>query len=99
MIVKSIYTNYFNHVARCGLIDETHDLFKWSKRFVDDDHLVFTWLVEPREGLNEAGWLRYVAAGVAISTVIGMLVVLKKEGLGPLAKGQDAQPPSPPKSE
>ena len=21
MIVKSIYTNYFNHVARCGLID------------------------------------------------------------------------------
>lgn len=94
-------TEFFNNHSAAVTIaaHETHDLFKWSKRFVDDDHLVFTWLVEPREGLNEAGWLRYVAAGVAISTVIGMLVVLKKEGLGPLAKGQDAQPPSPPKSE
>jgi len=81
-------TAFFNNHSAAVTIaaHETHDLFKWSKRFVDDEHLVFTWLVEPREGLGDSGWLTYVAAGVAISTIIGMLVILKKEGLGPLAR-------------
>ena len=80
-------TSFFNNHSTAVTIaaHETHDLFKWSKRFVDDEHLVFTWLVEPRENLGESGWLRYVAAGVAIATIVGMLLVLKKEGLGPLA--------------
>ena len=42
-------------------------------------------LCEPREGLGESGWLGYVAASIALATVVGMLVVLEKEGLGPLA--------------
>jgi hypothetical protein len=75
-----------NHSAAVTIAaHETHDLFKWSKRFVDDEHLVFTWLVEPREGLGESGWLGYVAASIAVATVVGMLVVLEREGLGPLA--------------
>lgn len=75
-----------NHSAAVTIAaHETHDLFKWSKRFVDDEHLVFTWLVEPREGLGESGWLGYLAAGIGVATVVGMLVVLEKEGLGPLA--------------
>ena len=38
-----------NHSAAVTIAaHETHDLFKLSKRFVDDEHLVFTWLVEPR---------------------------------------------------
>ena len=93
-------TEFFNNNTAAVTIaaHETHDLFKWSKRFVDDDHLVFTWLVEPREGLSEAGWLRYAAAGVAVSTIVGMLLVLKKEGLGPLAKGQNGQNTKAPKT-
>jgi hypothetical protein len=75
-----------NHSAAVTIAaHETHDLFKWSKRFVDDEHLVFTWLVEPREGLGESGWLGYVAASISVATVVGMLVVLEREGLGPLA--------------
>lgn len=93
-------TEFFNNHSAAVTIaaHETHDLFKWSKRFVDDEHLVFTWLVEPREGLSEAGWLRYAAAGVAVSTIVGMLLVLKKEGLGPLAKGQNGQTARAPKT-
>ena len=87
-------TSFFNNHSTAVTIaaHETYDLFKWSKRFVDDDHLVFTWLVEPREGLGDSLWLQYVAVGVALSTIVGMLVVLKREGLGPLAKREDRTP-------
>ena len=64
---------------------ETTDLFKWSKRFVDQEDLVFTWLVEPR-AVDSADWLPYAALGVGAIAVVSMMVVLKREGLGPLAK-------------
>jgi hypothetical protein len=80
-------SSFFNNHSTAVTIaaHETHDLFKWSKRFVDDTHLVFTWLVEPREGPGDSSWMPFVAVGVAVSTIIGMMVVLKGEGLGPLA--------------
>ena len=67
---------------------ETTDLFKWSKRFVDQDNLVFTWLLEPRE-VDSADWLPYAAVAVGATAVLGMLLVLKREGLGPLAKKRE----------
>ncbi|EHR76518.1 MAG: hypothetical protein MG2_0930 [uncultured Candidatus Poseidoniales archaeon] len=84
-------SSFFNNHSTAVTIaaHETHDLFKWSKRFVDDEHLVFTWLVEPREGLGESSWLRYAAVAVGIGTVVAMMFVLKREGLGPLAKRKE----------
>ena len=35
----------------------------WSKRFVDQDDLVFTWLA-PRELDGDADWLPYAAVGI-----------------------------------
>ena len=67
---------------------ETTDLFKWSKRFVDQDNLVFTWLLEPR-AVDSADWLPYAAIAVGATAVLGMLLVLKREGLGPLAKKRE----------
>ena len=61
-----------------------------SKRFVDQDNLVFTWLVEPR-AVDSADWLPYAALGVGAVAILSMLVILKREGLGPLAKQKSEQ--------
>ena len=75
-----------NHTSAITIAaHETTDLFKWSKRFVDQDNLVFTWLVEPR-AVDSADWLPYAALGVGAVAILSMLVILKREGLGPLAK-------------
>ena len=76
-----------NHSAAITIAaHETTDLFKWSKRFVDQEDLVFTWLVQPRPVDGDSDWIPYVAFSVGIGVVITMLLVLKREGLGPLAK-------------
>ena len=80
-----------NHSAAITIAaHETTDLFKWSKRFVDQDNLVFTWLLEPR-AIDSADWLPYAAVAVGAAAVLTMLVVLKREGLGPLAKQDSNQ--------
>ena len=38
-----------NHSAAVTIAGHyTNDLFKWSKRFLDEDDIRFTWLVTPR---------------------------------------------------
>ena len=79
-----------NHSAAITIAShETTDLFKWSKRFVDQDDLIFTWLVQPRPVDGASNWIPYVAFSVGVGVVLTMLVVLKREGLGPLAKKED----------
>lgn len=76
-----------NHTAAITIAShETTDLFKWSKRFVDQDDLIFTWLVQPRPVDGDANWIPYVAFSVGVGVILTMLLVLKREGLGPLAK-------------
>ena len=75
-----------NHSAAITIAaHETTDLFKWSKRFADQDDLVFTWLLQPRPLDAEATWLPYVAFAIGSGVILSMLLVLKREGLGPLA--------------
>lgn len=68
---------------------ETTDLFKWSKRFVDQENLVFTWLVIPRPAESKSPWIPYVAFTIGAGAIIAMLLVLKNEGIGPLARSKN----------
>ena len=86
---SQFWNNYSSAVTIAA--HDTTDLFKWSKRFTGDSQLVFTWLVQPREGLSDAGWLPFLALTVAVSTITGMMFILKKEGLGPFAN-KSSQP-------
>ena len=80
-----------NHTSAITIAaHETTDLFKWSKRFVDQDNLVFTWFVEPR-AVDSADWLPYAAGGVGAVAILSILVIIKREGLGPLAKGKSEE--------
>jgi len=45
-------------------------------------------LLEPR-AVDSADWLPYAAVAVGATAVLGMLLVLKREGLGPLAKKRE----------
>ena len=75
-----------NHSAAITIAaHETTDLFKWSKRFADQDDLVFTWLLQPRPLDAEATWIPYVAFAIGSGVILSMLLILKREGLGPLA--------------
>ena len=64
---------------------DTTDLFLWSKRFDDEDQLRFTWLVSPRTIEGRLPWLPYVALVAGIVTIVAMMGVLGREGIGPLA--------------
>ena len=89
--VMGISQFWNNHTAAITIAaHETTDLFKWSKRFVDQENLVFTWLVEPR-AIESADWLPYAAVAVGAVAVLTMLIVLKREGLGPLARQESQQ--------
>ena len=47
-----------NHSAAVTVAGhETTDLFKWSKRFVDDTDVRFTWLVQPRPSDGQDAWI------------------------------------------
>ena len=79
-----------NHSAAITIAaHETTDLFKWSKRFVDQENLVFTWLVIPRPAESQSPWIPYVAFTIGVGVIITMLLVLKNEGIGPLAKSKN----------
>ena len=64
---------------------DTTDLFLWSKRFDDEDQLRFTWLVSPRTIEGRLPWLPYVALVAGVVTIVAMMGVLGREGIGPLA--------------
>ena len=89
---RSQFWNNYSAAVTIAAHDTT-DLFKWSKRFTDEPHLVFTWLVQPRDGLSDSGWLPFLALTVAVSTITGMMFILKKEGIGPFA-GKNQRPTS-----
>ena len=85
------YSQFWNNYSSAVTIasHDTTDLFKWSKRFSDESQLVFTWLVQPRDGVGESGWLAYLSVAVAVTTITMMMYILKREGLGPFAKALD----------
>lgn len=77
------FNNHSTAVTVAG--HETTDLFKWSKRFLEDTSVRFTWLVQPRPAEGSDAWIPYAIVGVGFATVIGMLGILGREGLGPMA--------------
>ena len=90
--VMGIAEFWNNHTAAVTIAaHETSDLFKWSKRFVDQEDLVFTWLLQPRELDGDADWLPYAAVGIGATAILTMMLVLRREGLGPLAKRETNQ--------
>lgn len=75
-----------NHSAAVTIAGhQTNDLFKWSKRFLDEDDIRFTWLVTPRVAEEGDAWIPYAIVGIGFSTIIAMLYLLKREGVGPMA--------------
>lgn len=80
-------TRFFNNHSSAVTVagHETTDLFKWSKRFLEDTNVRFTWLVQPRPAEGVHGWIPYAVLGVGFCTVVLMLGVLGREGIGPLS--------------
>ena len=64
---------------------DTTDLFLWSKRFDDEDQMRFTWLVSPRTVEGRLPWLPYAALVAGVVTIVAMMGILGREGIGPLA--------------
>jgi hypothetical protein len=89
-------TRFFNNLSSAVTVagHETTDLFAWSKRFLDDTNVRFTWLVQPRPMDEVHAWIPYAVLGVAMITVVSMLGVLGREGLGPFADVAFLQKPS-----
>ncbi len=86
-------TRFFNNLTAAVTVagHETTDLFKWSKRFLEDTDVRFTWLVQPRPAEGVHGWIPYAVLGVGFCTVVLMFGVLGREGIGPLSSlGKDA---------
>lgn len=77
------FNNHSSAVTVAG--HETTDLFKWSKRFLEDTSVRFTWLVQPREADGGEPWIPYAVVAVGFATVVLMMGVLGREGIGPLA--------------
>lgn len=74
-----------NHSAAVTIAGhETSDLFKWSKRFLEDENVRFTWLLTPRTTVEGAAWMPYAVLGVVFASTVGMMAVLGREGIGPL---------------
>ena len=75
-----------NHSAAVTIAGhQTNELFKWSKRFLDEDDIRFTWLVTPRAAEEGDAWIPYAIVGIGFSSIVAMLYLLKREGLGPIA--------------
>ena len=81
-------SQFFNNLSAAATVagHETTDLFKWSKRFLEDTSVRFTWLVQPRPLEGVHAWIPYAVFGVGFVTVVSMLGILGREGLGPMAK-------------
>jgi len=59
----------------------TSDLFLWSKRFVEHETIRFTWLLTPRDVLEDSTLLPVAVVLIAGLTVLGMFALIKKEQL------------------
>jgi len=76
-----------NHSAAVTIASHhTSDLFLWSKGFTDYSSIKFTWLVEPRLADGYSEWMPIAVILITSSSIMGMLYMLKREGMGPLAK-------------
>ena len=73
---------------------DTTDLFKWSKRFDSDEELRFTWLLSPRTIDGRLPWLPYVALASGFLTILVMMGVLGREGIGPMGGIMSQRKPS-----
>lgn len=81
-----------NHSAAVTIAShQTSDLFLWSKGFTDYDEVKFTWLVQPRTKDGYSIWMPIAVISIASSAIIGMLYMLKREGIGPLAEKQSRE--------
>ena len=75
-----------NHSAAVTIAGHaTSDLFKWSKRFLGDDDVRFTWLLVPRSAEGDATWMPYAVLAIGFSTTVAMMAVLGRENIGPFA--------------
>ena len=74
-------TEFFNGFDSAVTIagHSTRDLFLWSRKFVDETNLSFTWLLTPKE-LEQHGLL-LPAIGLSISaiTILGMFYLLRTD--------------------
>jgi hypothetical protein len=76
-----------NHSAAVTIASHhTSDLFLWSKGFTDYSSIKFTWLVEPRLADGYSAWMPIAVILITSSSIVGMLYLLEREGMGPLAK-------------
>jgi hypothetical protein len=76
-----------NHTAAVTIASHhTSDLFLWSKGFTDYSSIKFTWLLEPRLSDGYSIWLPIAVIIITSSTILGMLYLLKRDGMGPLAE-------------
>ena len=89
-------TAFFNNHSAAVTIaaHETHDLFKWSKRFDSDEQLRFTWLLSPRTIDGRLPWLPYLALASGLLTIVVMMGVLGREGIGPMGGIMSQRKPS-----
>ena len=94
--LTEFWNNHSSAVTVAG--HATSDLFKWSKRFLGEDNVRFTWLLTPRSADGDAAWMPYAVLGIGFTTTVAMMAVLGRENIGPLAphfgkgKTQEKQP-------
>jgi hypothetical protein len=81
--LTEFWNNHSSAVTVAG--HATSDLFKWSKRFLEEDNVRFTWLLTPRSADGEAAWMPYAVLGIGFTTTVAMMAVLGRENIGPLA--------------
>ena len=74
-------TQFFNNKSAAVTIagHSTTDLFLWSKRFNDEEHLRFTWLISPRALDEGISWLPYAGVLVLVGSVAGIWLLVKKD--------------------
>lgn len=74
-------TEFFNGFESAVTIagHNTRDLFLWSRKFVDESNLSFTWLLTPQK-LEEKGLLLpMIGVSIGAVTILGMFYLLKTD--------------------
>lgn len=82
----NFYNNYSSALTIAG--HQTTDLFRWSKRFLEDTEVHFTWLLQPQEAAGVHGWIPYAVVSVGFTSVVTMLVLLRREGIVSFAQAE-----------
>ena len=57
----------------------TRDLFLWSRKFVDETNLSFTWLLTPKELEQHGLLLPAIGLSVSAITILGMFYLLRTD--------------------